>query len=150
MKKLLLAVLLPVLLVTVAAVGVVWWDRGAPPGFRPPVVDTTPAEITYDHRGVRLVGTAHYKVRLTQKASGGDRSWYLFPVLEKGDTMGNHVRVIVRTEQAPDPMLGFEDVVVEGLARPPGAVIGPQVREALIEAGFELDEKLVLVEAWTD
>jgi len=149
-KKLLVAVLSPVLLVSAVAVGVVWWDRGAPPGFRPSLVDVTPDQISYDNRGVRLSGTAHYAVRLTQKASKGDRVWHLFPVLPLGDTMSRHVRVVVRTEREPDPMLGFEDVEIEGLARPPGAIIGPQVREALIQAGFELDEKLVLVEAFDD
>ncbi|RME23831.1 MAG: hypothetical protein D6798_12715 [Deltaproteobacteria bacterium] len=150
MKKLLMVVLGPMLLVAVVAIGVVWWDRGAPPGFRPEVVDVTPDDITWNHRGVRLRGTANYAVRLTQKSSRGDRTWYLFPVMPLGDTMSRHVRVVVRTERAPDPMLGFEDVEIEGIARPPGAVIGPDVREALIQAGFELDEKLVLVEAFDD
>ncbi|MCK6503701.1 hypothetical protein L6R53_09930 [Myxococcota bacterium] len=150
MKKLLAAVLLPMLLVATGAVAVVWWDRGAPPGFRPKVVDVTPAEISYDHRGVRLIGTAHYQVRLAQKTADGSQQWWVFPVLARGDTTGRYVEVVVRTSRQPDPMLGFEDVRIEGIARPPSSIIGPEVREALIEGGYELDEKLVLVEAFDD
>lgn len=146
-KKLLLVVLGPFVLVSSVAIGLYWWDRGAPPGFRPRVVDVAPDEVDYDHRGVRITGTAHYTVRLTQKARSGT-TWYLFPVMERGDTSGRYVHVIVRTKTAPDDLLGLEDVVVEGLARPPGAIVGPQVREALIEAGYELDEKVVLIEAF--
>lgn len=150
MKKLILTILLPCLLVSGVALGVIWWDRGAPPGFRPKVVDVTPDQVSYDNRGVRLHGTAHYTVRLVQRSSDGSRTWYLFPVLPEGDTIGRTVRVLVRTTRKPDPMLGFEDVRVEGLARPPGADIGPDVREALITAGYTLDDKLVLVEAFDD
>lgn len=150
MKKALLAVLLPMIVVATGAIAFYWWDRGAPPGFRPELVDVTPEQVGYDHRGVRLEGTAHYAAKLVQRSGGGDRTWYLFPVLDKGDTMGRYVEVVVRTTVEPDPLLGFEDVVIEGLARPPGSVVGPQAREAMIEAGYELDEKLVLIEAYDD
>ncbi|MCB9780350.1 MAG: hypothetical protein H6742_17430 [Alphaproteobacteria bacterium] len=146
-KKLLLVVLGPFLLVSTAATGLYWWDHGAPPGFQPRVVDVSVQDVDYDNRGVRISGTAHYTVRLTQRAESG-AAWYLFPLMEKGDTTGRYVEVIVRTRTAPDDLLGLEDVVVEGLARPPGAIVGPAVREALIEAGYELDEKVVLVEAF--
>lgn len=150
MKKALLAVLMPMSVVAVGAIGFFWWDRGAPPGFRPTLVDVAPSEITYDHRGVRLSGTAHYAGKLVQRSGSGARTWYMYPVLARGDTMGRYVEVVVRTTREPDPMLGFEDVVVEGLARPPGSIVGPGAREAMIEAGYELDEKLVLVEAYDD
>ncbi|NOY26438.1 MAG: hypothetical protein GXP62_11250 [Oligoflexia bacterium] len=150
MKKLIATILLPALVVAVAAIGFYWWDHGAPPGFRPKLVEVRPGEISYDNRGVTLVGTANYQVRLIQRSTDGSRTWWLFPVMEMGDTTGNYVRVLVRTTHEPDELLGFEDVRVDGLARPPGALIGPDVRRELIASGFELDEKLVLVEAFDD
>lgn len=150
MKKALATILIPGLLVIAAAIGIIWWDRGAPPGFRPKVVDVRPGEITYDHRGVRLIGTAHYPIRLTQKGGSSGQTWWVFPVLERGDTTGRFARVLVRTPHEPDPMLSLEDVSIEGLAKPPGSIIGPDVRQALTEAGYELDDKIVLVEAFED
>jgi hypothetical protein len=150
MKRALAAILIPGILVSSVAVGVVWWDRGAPPGFRPTVHEVRPTELTYDHRGVSLVGTAHYPVQVTQRGGSSGQTWWIYPVFERGDTMGRYVLVLVRSTRQPDPMLAFEDVRIDGLARPPGSIIGPDVRKAFVEAGYELDERLVLVEAFED
>ena len=148
MNKRALAIVLPVLLVGAVTFGIIWWDRGAPPGFRPPVVDVVPSALTYEHRGVRLRGTAHYGARLSQRQ--GDETWYLFPVLDQGDTQGRQVKVLLRTQTAPDPILSFEDLAVEGLARPPGDLVGPDVDRALARIGYELDPRVVLVVAFDD
>ncbi len=150
MKRAIAAILIPGLLVASVAVAVVWWDRGAPPGFRPKVHDARPDELTYDHRGVRLIGTAHYPVQVTQRGGSSGQTWWIYPVFERGDTTGRYVQVLVRSPHEPDPLLAFEDVSIEGLARPPSSIIGPDVRKAFIEAGYELDERLVLVEAFED
>lgn len=150
MKKLVPVILLPALLVAAVTIGLIWWERGAPPGFRPRLVEVTPAEVTAGHRGVRLVGTAHYRVRLVQKEKGGEDTWWVFPVLPAGDYQGRKVKVLVRTPKEPDSLLDFEEVATEGLASEPGNVIDPQVREALTGAGYELDPDLVLVEAFED
>lgn len=143
MKKLLLTILGPFFLVVGVTVGVVWWDRGAPPGFRPPLVDVAVADIHREHRGVRLVGTAHYELRIQQKE--GDDLYIIYPLFPPGDTLGRDIRVLVRTRRMPDRLVGYEDVTVEGLARPPGRLITGAVIDALLSRGYSIQEDFVLV-----
>ncbi len=150
MKKAILAISLPALAVLAIAVGVVWWDRGAPPGFRPRTVEVRPSELTYDHRGVDVTGTAHYPIQLVQTGGRSGTKYWLFPLFEKGDTMGRHILVLVRSPRQPDELLAFEDRRVRGLARPPGGTVGPEVRKAFTEAGYSLDDRLVLIEEFED
>lgn len=147
MSKSVIAVLVPFCLVASAAIGVVWWDRGAPPGFNPTPHPVELAEITRDHRGVRLTGTAHYEVRLRQKMEGGD-VYTLFPLMKSGDTMSREIKVLVRTQRTPEDMVTYEDMVVDGLARPPGRLVSPDVRDKLEEGGYHFAEGFVLVEAF--
>jgi hypothetical protein len=149
-KKPVLFVLLPILLVAAAAFGFVWWERGAPPGMRPTPVDVTVDTISRDNRGVRLSGTAHLQARLKQTASGTDAVWYLYPLLAKGDTAGREIHVMLRTTIAPNDLYGFEDRTVTGFARPPGRLVTREVREALLQKGYSFDEDFVLVEEWAD
>lgn len=148
MKKLLLTILGPIMLVGAIVVGVVWWDRGAPPGFRPPVVDVTVEELSYDHRGVRVEGTAHYGLRIQQKE--GDKEYILYPLMPRGDTTGKIIRAMVRTTRLPDRLVGIEDVTVEGLARPPGRLVPRSVVEALLARGYAFEEDFVLVLEFED
>ena len=143
MKKLLLTILGPFFLVVGVTVGIIWWDNGAPPGFRPPVKDVSVTEITRENRGVRLQGTAHYELRIQQKE--GDDLYMIYPLFPPGDTMGRDVRVLVRTRRVPDRLVGYEDVTVEGLARPPGRLVPGAVIDALLDRGYSVQEDFVLV-----
>lgn len=150
MKKLLLVILGPFFFVACIAIGLVWWFRGAPPGFRPTPVERTPDQVSLDDRGVKVVGTAHYPVHLKQTSKDQETTWYLFPLFNKGDTMGRRIHVMVRTTHRPDPILGFEDMTVEGLARPPGMLVPSAAREALEQKGYTFDPDFVLIEEWDD
>lgn len=150
MKKLALVVLGPILVVALAALGFVWWERGAPPGFRPTPVDVTVDSISRDNRGVTLTGTAHLQARLKQTSSGSDEVWYLYPLMSKGDTTGKDIHVMLRTTVKPNDLYGFEDRTVTGFARPPGRLVTRDVREALLQKGYSFDEDYVLVEEWAD
>jgi hypothetical protein len=149
-NKAVLAVLLPFLLVAGGATAIYWWDRGAPPGFRPEAVPVTSDEITLEHRGVRLSGTAHYAVRVREVSADGAPARHIFPVFPKGDLTGKEIRVLVRTRRAPDELVGFEDLVVEGLARPPAGQVPPEARDALAQSGYHFADRWVLVDAWDD
>jgi len=149
MKKLLIAILGPFLLVVTVSIGIFWWANGAPPGFRPKIHDVAFEELNYDHRGVRVKGTAHYELRIQQGEEEGD-TWYIFPLFPTGDTLGKHIRVMVRTPIAPDRLLGFEDLTVEGLARPPGQLVPRSVIGALLAKGYDVDERFVLIEQFVD
>ncbi len=148
--RILLTILGPMLLVLGATVGVIWWDRGAPPGFRPPVVEVSPATITRENRGVRIQGTLHNEARLKQTVAGEDEVWWLIPMFPKGDTLGREVRVLLRTRQTPDGFYGIEDRTVEGFARPPGSLLPGAARDALEKKGYHIAEGVVLVEEWED
>jgi hypothetical protein len=146
MKKLALTVLGPILVVALAALAFVWWERGAPPGFRPEAVDVAIDTITRDHRGVRLSGTAHLQARLRQTA--GDETFYVYPLLAKSDTLGREIHVLLRTQVKPDELYGFEDRTIEGFARPPGNLVDRTVKNTLQKKGYHFTDDFVLVEEW--
>lgn len=146
MKKLALTVLVPISAVALAALAFLWWERGAPPGFRPDAVNVTVDTINRDHRGVRLTGTAHLQVRLRQTA--GDETFFLYPLLAKGDTLGREIHVLLRTQQEPDALYGFEDRTIEGFARPPGNLVDRTAKDALLKKGYHFTDQFVLVEEW--
>lgn len=148
MKKLILTVLGPIVLVGSIVIGVIWWDRGAFPGFRPPLEDVSVLEVSHDHRGVRIEGTAHYELRIQQEI--GDTMHILYPLMEKGDTTGRTIHAMVRTTQIPDRLLSYEDVTVEGLCRPPGRLVSRSVIEALLARGYDIEEDFVLILAFDD
>jgi hypothetical protein len=147
MSKTVLAVLVPFCVVAGSAIGLAWWDRGALPGFNPTPHPVEIAQVTRDHRGVRLTGTAHYEVRLRQKMEGGD-VFSMFPLMKSGDTMSREIKVLVRTPRSPEDMVTYEDMVVDGLALPPGRLVSPDVRDKLEEGGYLFAEDFVLVEAF--
>jgi len=150
MKKLLLTVLGPFFAVIAAVVGFIWWERGAPPGFRPTAVAVDPTTINREHRGVRITGTAHYEARLKQTADGSDDVWYVYPLMMKGDAVGRTIHVLVRTTTEPDTFYGLEDRTFEGFARPPGRLVPRKAREQLEEKGYTFTDDYVLVEEWVD
>lgn len=147
-----IAVLGPFLLVVGIVVGFIWWDRGAPPGFRPTLHDVEIAAITRDHRGVRVRGTAHYEIQLKEKRREGsaahEKPFLLFPLFPKGDTSGREIRVMIRSQRAPDELYAYEDVLVEGLAQPPGRTVGKSARDALQLKGYMFADDFVLIEAF--
>ena len=123
--------------------GYATWERGALPGMRPTMHETTFAELDLDQRGVRVSGTAHYPLRIQLMSGGGPT--YAFPLFAPGDTTGREIRVLVLSPEAPDPLLGFEDRTFEGLIRPPGIRVPDQVRETLEGQGYPFaDDWLVL------
>jgi len=145
LNKNVVAVLGPFLAVVLGAVGLVWWDRGAPPGFNPTPHPTEVAEVTRNHRGVRLEGTAHYVVRMTQTMKGGDNFW-IFPLMKRGDTLTRTIHVLVRTPREPEDMVTFEDLTIDGLVRPPGRLVTPDIRDKFEDRGYLFEEGFVLLE----
>ncbi|MAY81885.1 MAG: hypothetical protein CL930_14035 [Deltaproteobacteria bacterium] len=147
MRKMLVAVLGPCGAVAAATIGFIWWERGAPPGFNPTPHPVTVSSINRENRGVRIRGTAHYEVRLRQKMEDGS-VYYIFPLMKAEDTLGREIKVLVRAERMPDAMTTYEDMEVDGLARPPGTKVGPKTRESLLDGGYHFAEGYVLVEAF--
>ena len=146
MKKALISVLVPFLLVAFGALGYHYWDTGALPGMQPTFHPVSVAELNAENRGVRIRGTAHYPIRLHQTFEGGDR-WLVFPLLPPGDTLGREVKVMVRTQHVPDELVTYEDLEIDGLARPAGSRIGPRLIDAIKAQGYTFADKVIIVEA---
>ena len=146
MKKAFLTVLFPFFLVAASALGYHYWDTGALPGMQPTFHPVTVADIDAEDRGVRIRGTAHYQVRLHQSFEDGER-WLVFPLTKPGDTLEREIKVIVRSQHVPEELVSFEDLEIDGLARPTGRRIGPQIVDALKAEGYTFAERVILVEA---
>jgi hypothetical protein len=141
-----LAVGLPILAIVVGAVAYEWIDRGAPPGFRPTAVPMEVGAVTREHKGVHLEGTAHY-LGIRQTTSGGV-DYYVFPLFPPGDTQSRSVHVLVRTTTAPEALLDFANVAIEGLARTPSYEIPVKTIESIRRRGYVLEDDYVLIEAF--
>jgi len=146
MRKPLLAVLLPFLIVASGAIGYHYWDTGALPGLQPSFHPVTVAGISAEDRGVRIHGTAHYTVQLHQVYEDGER-WMMFPLTAPGDTLEREVKVLVRAQHVPEELVTYEDLEIDGLARPAGGRVSPKVIDALRGEGYSFAEKVIMVEA---
>ncbi len=146
MRKALLTVLVPFGLVAGGALGYHYWDTGALPGMHPTFHPVSVDTINAEDRGVRITGTAHYEIQLHQTFEGGER-WHIFPFMAPGDTMNREVKVLVRAQRDPEALVTYEDMVVDGLARPAGGRVGPKVIDALRNQGYTFAKGLILVEA---
>ena len=146
MRKALLSVLLPFIIVACGALGYFYWDTGALPGMQPTFHPVTVDSITAENRGVRIRGTAHYPIQLHQVYEDGTRA-LVFPITAPGDTMAREVKVLVRAEYEPEELVTYEDLEIDGLARPAGGRIGPKVIDSLRGEGYSFSDKVILVEA---
>jgi hypothetical protein len=138
----------PAALAGLGAIGFIWWERGAPPGFRPRIHDVGIGEINRDHRGVRLQGMARYDIRSRQEDPNGGPTHYLFPMVPKDEINTKLIRVMVRTKKPPDGMANLEEMTVEGIARPPGRLVPRDLQLSWMKRGYEFDSKFVLVMAF--
>ncbi len=145
MRKALLSVLIPFALVTGGAVGYHYWDTGALPGMKPAFRPVSLDSISAESRGVRIRGTAHYEIQLHQNFDGGER-FHIFPLMAPGDTMGREIKVLVRTQRDPEELVTYEDLIVDGLARPAGGRVGPKVIDALRGQGYSFADRVILIE----
>ena len=134
-----------------ATIGFIWWDRGAPPGFKPTLVDVTIDTINRNHRGVRIHGMARHDIRIQQKNSDDPTDIsYVFPLVPLTKINTDYIRVLIRTTNKPDSMATIEEMTVEGLARPPGRLVNREIIESWENRGYEFDPKYVLIEQFVD
>lgn len=146
MRKAILAVLIPFAVVVCGGLGYHYWDTGALPGMQPEFYPVTVETIGAEDRGVRIRGTAHYPIQLHQIFERGER-WLVFPLSTPGDTLAREIRVLVRSQHVPEELVTYEDLEIDGLARPAGGRVGPKVIDALRGQGYSFSDKVILVEA---
>ena len=148
-RMLVLVVGVSIVAVLGSAVAFAWIDRGAPPGFRPPIVPVEVSAVTRENKGVRLVGTAHY-LGIRQTVSGGRPDHYVFALFSTGDTQSRSIHVLVRTTRPPEALADYANITVEGLARTPGYEIPVTTIEAIRKRGYRLEQDAVLIEEFVD
>lgn len=149
-KSLLLLIFGTISVIALSYIGFVWWDRGAPPGFTPELVDVTVDTINRNHRGVRLKGMARHDVRIRQKDQNSGKISYVYPLMPIENMNSTMIRVMIRTTIPPDEMATIEERTIEGLARPPGRAINGEVIRSWRDRGYDFEEKFVLVEEFVE
>ena len=144
MKKLILFMIICVLVLLSGWIGFVWWDRGAPPGFRPSLEAVSVNTINRYHRGVRISGMARHDLRIKMKVSGEER--YLFPLMDSKDFNAKLIKVMILSPKPPSQIASLEERTIEGIARPPGNLVSPDSYKSWQRKGFEFAPKFVLIE----
>ena len=152
----------PMLVVSLAYVGVQTWERGALPWERPPVEEVEWHELNVNHRGVRTTGVVHYRAgfRLIQSRFGctGTEEFeaYLYPLFDPDGWNDSEIAIMLYTTRAPDdPDLDMERRTVDGFLRPLGPDRwDPLVQTTLEERGYVLpqpvQENVLLIEEFVD
>src|SRR4030095_11497173 len=135
-RTVLLAVGVSILGVLGGVIAFEWVDRGAPPGFRPPLVDVEVSAVTRANKGVRLHGTAHY-LGIRQTVSGGDAR-YVLALFPKGDMESRSIHVLVRTSRQPEALADYANITIEGIAREPRHEIPATTSDAIPTRGATL------------
>lgn len=116
-----------------------------------PIVDVAVAELSLDAPHVRVKGMAHYPSATTQKAPATlvlpERTYHLFALFPEQDTQGKEIRVMVRTERAPEALVDFEQMTIEGWLEPASSRILPPSTEAVLsdKRGYFFAEDLMLL-----
>ena len=146
--KIPLLLLGPPALIGVIAFGVIWWDRGAPPGFLPTVHEVSVRDLNRNHRGVKVEGMARYDIRIKQESEDKSTTHYLYPLMPPDDINSKQINVMVRSKIAPERNVDMERLSIEGLARPPGLIITQEVVDAWREEGYKFEKKFVLIDSF--
>ena len=128
--------------------GFIWWDRGALPGFKPEIVDVTIESVNWNNRGVRISGMARHDVRIKQDVGG--TVWYVYPLVPTNNMNTKIISVMIMTTVPPDKRATIEERTIEGLAQPPGRLIGPEIFSSWRNAGYEFEDRITLVEEYID
>ncbi len=126
-----------------------WVVRLPPFDGHPEPVPTELGALRVAHEAVRVEGTAHYPVRVSYEVPA---QWgrpahtrWLFPLFARQDTMGRFVTTMISHTVAPEELVAFEDLVIEGEARKPRVAVTPTVEQAFRDAGYTFAEDYVLV-----
>ena len=128
--------------------GFIWWDRGALPGFKPDIVDVTVDSVNWNNRGVKISGMARHDIRIKQDIRG--TTWHVYPLVPTDDMNAKIISVMVMTTTPPDKRAMIEERTLEGLARPPGRLISPEIYKSWRNAGYEFEDRITLIEEYID
>ncbi|MBX2797834.1 MAG: hypothetical protein KTR31_09205 [Myxococcales bacterium] len=126
------------------------WSGSVPPCEAHTAV--TVADVVLEDGCVELTAQAHYPVVVTQTVPGNlladEQHYFVFPVFAEHDTDNRAIRVLVRTERAPEELVTYETMTVSGRLVPVTPDEIPHGTEVLIGKRsdyFFTDEMVLLV-----
>lgn len=129
-----------------------WSAQLWPFSGHPEPVDVAWEDLRVEHDAVRVSGTAHYTLRVSQDRDGRfgrpDRTWYVAPFMKPGDTSSTLIEVVVATTVEPERLVSYEDLTVEGYALPKSAAMTPALEEAFRNAGYSFVDDYFVIEAF--
>ena len=128
------------------ALAIVTWERGAFPGFEPPIVDVDFQSISQENRAVRITGMARYDA--VSRMRLGETKLYIFPILPEEEMNGTLIKVVVQTKRKPDKYTTIEELTIEGFVRPPGRAIPDRFYQNWSGRGYHFAEDLLFIESY--
>lgn len=146
MKKPLLLFLVPTLIMAVLMSAWHYYQTGALPGFLPDPQPTAFEALHLRSHGVRVEGTAHYPLHM--KAKVGEVTYYVWPLFPSGTYTATEIKVLVRSRVQPDPILGFEEVVVDGLVKPLSPELVKGFEDGLKSKGYTFAPGALLIDSY--
>lgn len=112
-------------------------------------------EVELSDRLVTTEGTAHYPIRVKLNIPGTlfrqERNVWVYPLFEKGDTLGRNIRYLVSTPVPPDELAGFEDRTLTARVAPPtNRRLNRETLQAFLLEGYDFAEELLVLEEIRD
>lgn len=119
-----------------------------------------PVAVTFDHLdpalgAIRVEGTAHFRALVKQHVPAtlwdDAKTVYCYGLFPLGDTENREIRLLVRTDQAPDGLVDFENMRIEGLISKPDRYTVPFQMEQVLgdQSGYYFSNDLSVLSAWS-
>ena len=129
-----------------------WLNRLPPFHGLPEAVSVALEDVTAELEAVEVTGTAHLMVKQRMVRPGSliqeESTWWLFPLMAKGDTSGKLITVMALSPYEPDRLAGYEDQTLSAWARPPAALMTPGAEDELRSRGYTFADDYVILEVF--
>ncbi|HJN72737.1 MAG TPA: hypothetical protein QGF58_02275 [Myxococcota bacterium] len=129
-----------------------WSARIWPFDGHPEPEDVAWQDLRVEQDAVRVKGTAHYTLRVSQERAGRfgrpDRTWFVAPFMKPGDTSSTLIEVVVASTVEPERLVSYEDMTVEGYALPKASAMTPALEEAFKNAGYSFVDDYFVIEVF--
>ena len=146
MRKTIIWIFSLFIVLVIAVLSIITWERGAFPGFEPEIVAVDFQTISQKNRAVRITGMARYDAVSRMKL--GETKLYIFPILPEEDMNGTLIQVVVQSKRKPDKFTTIEKLTIEGFVRPPGRSIPDRFYQNWSGRGYHFAADLLFIESY--
>ena len=140
--------LFPPILCCVLYIGFVWWERGAPPGFRPTIFDKDIEDLSLNDRGVRVHGWARHDIRTHFEKN--NKKYYIYPIVPLQKMNDKVIHAMVVTTIEPNAMISIEEVTIEGLTQPAKYYVSKDLQTKWTMKGYAFGDRFLVIERFDD